>query len=162
MITGSIAVDDYLAAQRLHRRLKVRRHFIFGVAAIAIGILLLIFSDYLDDLLSYLIIAGGLGAFLGEAINAWYIPRRTRKLHAQQKELHGTFTYSWDAQGLEANSVAGHTRRDWSIYHNVREDDHVVLLYHNDNLFEMIPKRWFADGAVLEQFRRAILNVKKT
>jgi hypothetical protein len=97
----------------------------------------------------------GAGAFIGEYVVAYvYLPRKVEKLHSQQKGLAGQFTYSWDAQHVEAQSNTGSSRRPWNHYAKVKEDDYVFLLYHSDSMFEMLPKSWFPSSDAINEFRK--------
>ena len=101
----------------------------------------------------------GAGAFIGEYLVAYvYLPRKVQKLHTQQKDLAGQFTYSWDAQHIEAQSNTGSARRPWNHYAKVKEDEHVFLLYHSDNMFEMLPKSWFPSSEAINEFRKLALR----
>lgn len=44
----------------------------------------------------------------------------------------------------------------------IRENDRVLLLYHNDRLFELFCPHWFDDRAQFEAFRQLALRVGKT
>jgi hypothetical protein len=106
-----------------------------------------------------IVLATGGGAFIGEYFFAKiHLPRKIEKLHAQQKDLASQFTYSWDASHIEAKSSIGSARRAWTHYTKIREDANIFLLYHSDNMFEMLPKSWFPSSEAIDEFRQLALR----
>ena len=160
MITGTITPDDYLIAQRLHRRKAAKLRYLAGVLAILLGLGAWLLSE---GTIASVLIGVGIGVLIGEIITRrWLLPHRVRKLHHQQREFAHPVTYSWNSDVIEASSASGHSRRAWTVYHKMRENEDVVLLYHSDNLFEMIPKRWFRDASALDQFVALARNAKQS
>lgn len=151
MITGTISSSDYLNAQRLHRAKTVRWFYLIAVIVILGGSGIFFFAHSTVGL----IVAGAsLGALLGELVmSALYLPWKSRRIHAQQKDFASPFTYTWDSSVIEARGVSGQSKREWVNYAKVKEDDWLFLLYHADNLFEMVPKRWFQNQAQIQEFR---------
>jgi len=151
MITGSISVSDYLAAQRLHRKLSSRRYLIAAFLGGAAGAIVLFLGM---RMLGLILLCAGLGGIIGELASAHlYLPWKVRHLHSQQKDLASPFTYTWDTEWLEAAGISGYSKRKWKDYVKLEEDEHLFLLYHSDNLFEMFPKNWFSTAAKMNEFR---------
>ena len=151
MVTGSISVSDYIQAQRLHRKSIAKWSNISAAVITACGVVMLMAGSKQFGVIA---LFAGAGAFIGEYVVAnLYLPRKVAKLHAQQKDLAGQFTYSWDDKHIQAQSNTGSSKRPWSHYAKVREDAHVFLLYHSDNMFEMLPKSWFPSSEAINEFR---------
>lgn len=156
MINGKISVIDYLQAQRLNRKSVAKWVNISATVISACGVAMLIAGS---KHLGVLTISAGAGGFLGEYVVAYiYLPYKVKKLHAQQKSLVNKITYSWDSQHIEAQSDIGSSKRPWNHYVKVKEDAHVFLLYHTDNMFEMVPKSWFPNSEAIDEFRTMALG----
>lgn len=151
MITGTISVADFLRAQRLHRKSVRGWSYAFAAAALFISTLLFFFGMKQSGLICGF---AGIGAFVGELVTARvYLPWKVRRLHSQQKALAQPFTYSWDREYIHVQGAQGSAKRLWTDYCKVKEDEDVILLYHADNLFEMLPKAWFGTAESLADFR---------
>ncbi|WP_372177064.1 YcxB family protein [Xanthomonas axonopodis pv. phyllanthi] len=162
MITATISLEDHLAAQRLHARHYSQRLVVFLALLLPIGAGLLKLSGA-SEIIGPVLIGGGGGGLIGLALlHVWGLPWRIKRLHAQQASLRHAYTYAWDENGLEVTWADGHFRRPWTDYIRVRENDRVLLLYHNDRLFELFCPHWFADRAQFEAFRQLALRVGKT
>jgi hypothetical protein len=156
MITGSISVNDYMQAQRLHRKSFAKWSNISAAVIAACGVVMLMAGPRQFGVIA---LFTGVGAFLGEYFVAYiYLPRKVKKLHTQQKALTSQFTYSWDTQHIEAQSSTGSSRRPWDHYAKVKEDENIFLLYHADNMFEMLPKSWFPSSEAIDEFRKLALR----
>ncbi|MFO3703619.1 YcxB family protein [Xanthomonas codiaei] len=158
MISATISLEDHLAAQRLHARYTAKGLIVFLVVLLLIGAGVLRLSGA-SEIIGPVLIGGGGGGLLGLALlHAWGLPRRIKRLHAQQAALRHTYTFAWDETGLEITWADGRLRRPWSDYIRYRENDRVLLLYHNDRLFELFAPHWFADRAQYEAFRRVAVQ----
>ncbi|XUP38157.1 YcxB family protein (plasmid) [Xanthomonas axonopodis pv. vasculorum] len=146
----------------MHARHDAKRLLVFLAMLLLIGAGLLHLSGA-REIIGPALIGGGGGGLIGLALlHAWGLPRRIKRLHAQQASLRHTYTYAWDENGLEINWADGHLRRPWSDYMRIRENDRVLLLYHNDRLFELFCPHRFADRAQFGAFRQLALRVGKT
>ncbi|MBB5883575.1 YcxB family protein [Xanthomonas sp. LMG 8992] len=156
MISGSITVQDYLAAQRLHQR-RGHRRVLLVMAALLLGLAVFAFARHGSGMAIIgvmLAVAGG-GGLIGQTIqSAWTMPRKVRRLHAQQAALRHRLTYRWDAAGLEITWADGRVQRSWRDDVRYRENAQVLMLYQNDVLFDLVPTSWFADAAQRDAFRQ--------
>lgn len=161
MISGIIRLDDYLAAQRLHQRRPLRRALALMAVLLLVGMPLAAFgSGDGVPLIGFVLIGAGGGGLIGLALQyGWILPRKLRRLHAQQAALRHAITYAWDENGLEVTWSGGQARRPWADFIRYRENPQVLLLYHNDMLFDVVPTSWFADAAQREAFRRLASRV---
>lgn len=161
MISGIISLDDYLAAQRLHQGRLFRRALTLMAVLLLVGMPLLVggSSDSISLIGGLLVGMGGSGLIGFPLLYKWKIPRKVRRLHAQQAALRHAITYAWDENGLEVTWSGGQARRPWTDFIRYRESSQVLLLYHNDMLFDMVPTSWFVDAAQREAFRRLASQV---
>jgi YcxB-like protein len=70
--------------------------------------------------------------------------------------MHEEFTYRVDDSGLYVSTPLGQAHRPWANFLRYRENDDLFLLYHSDVMFELLPKRWFADDTALNAFRTEV------
>ncbi|WP_295974907.1 YcxB family protein [uncultured Xanthomonas sp.] len=158
-ISGNITLEDYLIAQRLHQRRAVRRVLVAMAALLLSGLTLFAFARHGSGMamLGIVLAGAGGGGLIGQTIqSAWTMPRKVRRLYAQQAALRHRLTYRWDEAGLEVTWADGHVRRSWRDYVRCRENPQVLMLYQNDILFDLVPTSWFADAAQREAFRQVV------
>jgi hypothetical protein len=152
MITGTITASDYLDAQRLHGE-RLRRWYRYVCAALAVvGIAFVVFGLRRPGVT--LVLVGIVGLVVEYLVWTFYLPRKIRHLHLQQKDFASPFTYWWDAEFIEAKSDSGQSKRKWRNYAKFKESETIFLLYHADNMFEALPKKWFRDQAQIDEFRQ--------
>lgn len=84
------------------------------------------------------------------------VPGRARKIFKQQKTLHREIDAAWSEAGYgaqnapSADPLAAVT--PWGDYARWRENEDIVLFFHSDAMFQMLPKRAL-DPAQLEDIR---------
>ena len=150
MVTGQITEQEFVAAYSLHRRKTVFFIKLIAGIAIIIGIATLFFSPGKAGLLMVFCALGGL---LGEFIqDRLFLPPKLRRLYAQARG-RVDLKYAWDDQKLFLSSAHGQAARPWSDFLKARESGELILLYFNDEAFEIVAKRWFADADDLGSFR---------
>ena len=152
MISGQLTEEDFLAAQRLYRQRCARGAIVILLIVAAAGVALLLTTGQRIGIGLLCIAVGGL---LGETIQSrLLLPRQARRLFRQCAAYRQPFQYSWDEDCLSVTCESGNARRRWSDYVKYRENDRVLLLYHADNLFEMLPKAWFSGAEQMAGLRR--------
>ena len=153
MISGVISEEDFLEAQRVHRRPYVRRNVLIMIALVVVGAVVAMSTDFL--LPGIVLFGAGAGGLIGEfLVTTMLWPRRHRRIYRQQLSLHSRHEYTWDEEGVSASSENGHAKRPWAQYVRIREVERMFLLYHSDVMFEMLPKEWFTSSQQIEDFRR--------
>jgi len=90
----------------------------------------------------------GLAACIG--INRLLLPRRARRLFAQQRTLHHEHRTTLDATGFRQRSVRADIALPWNelVYWHTGRD--ALLLYSNDLLAYFIPLHAFAPGQLAQ------------
>lgn len=85
----------------MHARHTAKRLIVVLVVLLLIGMGLLQLIGAGDIIGPVLIGAGG-GGLIGLAVlHLWGLPRKIKRLHAQQAALRHTYTYAWDDTGLD-------------------------------------------------------------
>lgn len=159
-VTFTPTAGDYVAVQRAMfvAQLRSRRFvrwaaLLLGIALLAIFALMLAMGERpLGALLTALGgMAGGVGglaACLG--INRLLLPRRARRLFAQQRTLHHEHRTVFDASGFRQTSVRADIALPWGELLHWHLGREVLLLYGNDLLAYFLPVRAFAPGQLAQ------------
>jgi YcxB-like protein len=143
--------QNYLEANRLHfwsnvRSLKGLRSlaWLFGIYFV-LGLIVIILDEVAINggeilRISVIALAGGVAVLLFcYAFGYVMLPRRTRKLLAQQKLLHEDLHYDVTDEILNVTSPLSTTKLPYDRAHKWAEDSRVFLIYLSDNSFLYIP-----------------------
>ena len=90
-----------------------------------------------------LVIASGLfccvvgGVFASEFVRRVVLPRRSRRIFAQQKNLQRPLEFWWNDDALHGSNERGSSATPWADYLRSRRDDRVILLYLSDAMPEV-------------------------
>lgn len=151
---GTLTADDFVAAQTLHMRKWRKRQLALVVVVAILGAALV---RYGPPMLGVIVLGAGIGGGAGLLVlHAFKLPRAWKRLFGQQKSLHESFSYHWDDAGLHVATSLAQARRPWTHFTGFDEDARSILLYHSDAMFELIPKRWFAEAELLDALRAEI------
>jgi len=147
-----------MRAQWLH--MKPRRKYRIGlfvvvsvvVVALVVGVLGSISSGDFRALFMIL--------FLSILVVAAFARRRSRfcQIYRNQPSLQGRHRYVFSDDKITAESPHGRGEVSWRAFTKWRENEHVLLLYQADNLFHLIPKRWFEDASISVDELRSLLQ----
>lgn len=106
------------------------------------GFLFLVATDVpLAWKLGILACAAAGGVVFPLAMIRWRVSALARRIHGQQRALHGEVALEWDQDELRATTGDGGSRTRWTDYHRWRESPAVILFYQSDALFQFLPKR---------------------
>lgn len=141
-VSFTLTAQDLVAAQRLQLRTNLRKTLI---SASVIGLVVLVFftndkDRTLLDLARSIAMFGVIAAILVWLLGFWQA-RESRKLHAQTAAFRHPFTLSWSDQGLRFDSESGVCTLGWTDFTKVVHDKATILLYQNDRMAQIIPKR---------------------
>ncbi|WP_374334561.1 YcxB family protein [Leeia sp.] len=158
-ISGHITADDYILATHLfYKRQRQSQYLCFSlILAIGLGLCLLDFTTLRTQIATF----GFIMTFSIIAYHRHVVPDRIRRLHQQRKAFADLITFSWDTSSFTASSVQGHGSMPWADFVRYKEDQAVILLYHDDSLYTLVPKRWFQDTAQLNDFRQQLQQVSR-
>lgn len=138
--------DDYVAALKSHAAWSRRRTFVhLALALLAVVVIVSSFPRWPA-------VAGGavLGSVLGIGVCfgiSWffYLPWKARHVFRQQKSLHEEYELSWGDDGLCVRGARVQSTVPWDNFVKKKWNDRIVMLYHSDLLFQMLPLRCFDD-----------------
>jgi len=147
-IDGMYELSDYQHGNKRHaaKQWSIRRVlvlFILVLMALGLGYILSTLTN--PDLLLWLVL------FLLALAIAFLIytfvlfPAQVKKIFYQQKELSLPFHMKLDEKGLLFQNELSSSLRPWNLFTKWDEDEKIMLLYLNDMMFVMIPKRMLTD-----------------
>jgi len=138
---------DLVAGYRLHfldsiKRKRALRAFVVVAVVCALVSTWLLWSDDIGPIVAALVgLVYGFGLLaIILVINFLMLPRRVRRIFAQQKSLHGETHVEWSDAGISFRSAHGHSTLEWSDYVRLVEGRDMILLMQSDALFNFIPK----------------------
>ena len=68
------------------------------------------------------------------------VPWNARRHFQQSTALQDKITVTWDNHRIQLGGARGVTDFSWGDFHRWSENDDLVLLYHSDAVFNLIPK----------------------
>jgi hypothetical protein len=153
-------VEDYRSAQLLHSRWTRKRVLVF-LGVMLLGALLMALLREWSLIAGGGLLGGALGGIVGaETVRRFVLPSRSRRVFAQQKNLQRPVTIDWDSEELRWNSAGGSGRTCWIDFVKWRRNDRVLLLYHSDVLFQLLPMRAFASQEQWSSFEAELARIK--
>lgn len=153
MLTGTIQVEDLISANWVHIRPR-RTLALIDITLLALFFLAVILAffggrrepDWQDWLMLLLVPCVA-------TIVAFVVPYKCRRAYEQRKDLQKECTLLPSDEGLSFKSADVEGMKAWSDYLKWKEGKSVFLLYVSDNLYQLVPKRFFATEADIENFR---------
>jgi hypothetical protein len=153
------AKDAFLCSLRgrpARRRLLILM-LMFGLAGGAFGWM---DGGARDALIKFVLVAMGGGLYLALIYAVCYlrVPRRARRLYRQQKTHGAPVHYGWSEAGVAIEGAQSRARLDWTDLHQWTDGRTAILLYHNELLYQYLPRRVLtpeAVGDLREMLRRA-------
>lgn len=152
--------EDYVAVQRAMFVRSLRSRRFAGRMAVLVGIvvaaslLLLLATGERPSTALLIAIGGAAGGVAALAvcigINRLLLPRRSRRLFAQQRTLHHEHRTVLDATGFRQHSVRADIALPWGELLRWHVGRDVLLLYSNDMLAYFIPVRAFGIGQLAQ------------
>jgi hypothetical protein len=148
--------EDYVALQRavFARQLRSRRFVgrmagLFGCAVLA-GVVFLFVMDGTITAASLAVVGGGIvGGFAALGIiigGGWLLmPRRARRLFAQQRSLHHEMRLTLTPAGLKLDTVRANSFYPWDELPGWQLSHGMLLIYSNDQAAYYAPRRALSD-----------------
>jgi hypothetical protein len=159
-IQVQLDAEDYVSAQRLHT-VWTRKRTLTTLGFGAAGLVLALLRHEWSLVAGGALIGGSVGGAVAyEFVRRFVLPMRARRLFAQQKNLQRPVTFRWDDAGLAWSSENGSGKTAWGDYLKRRQNDRVVLLYHSDAMFQMLPKRAFENPERWRSFEAELARIK--
>ena len=149
MLTIHITLDDYIAAHRMHHQRGTAIFLLVSTVILIAGLLL----AAVGWKWAIALVGGGIGGLLGGLWDdRWGVPGKVRKLYDQFKGISEPAEISWDDEYLRGKSADGQGQRKWEDYVQLKENEQIILLYITEQLWQVMPKRFFASAAQKEEF----------
>lgn len=156
--TLTVTEGDVVCAQRLHATPKTS----LSVFLLAVAVIVVV-GAYAEGQLSAGAAIGGVAGMFGwlAILYLVIIPYRAKRIYRQQKSLHLSHSFWWDNEMVFFQSQDSEGKIRWSDFTKVKENRKMLLLYHSDTLFNMVPKHCFAGPEDLEAFKSCLSALPK-
>lgn len=147
-IEGTVSLEDYVEANRLHKRAKGSGLIakILLLIILVAGSLDLIIDSFVNQ--TWVLLIGPLALIGAVLLYYLYIPYQAKKIYQQQKTIQMPFTITISNEGLHVKNQFGEGNYPWNIFSNWKEGDNLILLFHSDLMFTILPKRYLNEGAI--------------
>jgi len=156
-LKGRIAVEDLMTAQWVH--VRPRRSFAV-VGILLLGLAVFVWADslvwrrqWLTNPMNWAL--PSVLAYLAFCAFIW-TPRKIRQSYCQRKDLHHDISMVVTNAGVASHTERGNSMKPWSDYLKWKEGKSVFLLYLSDQMFQMVPKRFFATHEDIDAFRSMV------
>lgn len=157
----TISEEDFLEANRMHCRYHTSAKKLLGILLSVIVVLtayFLLTKEYLSAAIFPVI---GLGVLLIIPLTrCWLLPAIARKNYRRSALIKQTFTITWNDQHLYNKSDGMSDSVTWASFVRLDESEHLLLLYFEEHLFRIVPKRYFDDQAELDDFLLHVQHLK--
>lgn len=148
MLTITIAEKDLFNAQRLHSKMSGAQTALFILATLLVGFYL---YDEVGVRPAVLIFGAG-GGIIGLLGYYIFLKYRCAKIYRQQKSLRIPYELSWDNDSVYMKNEMGEGRIKWSDFIKYKQNESLILLYHSDVLFNVVPKSAFNSAQQVDEF----------
>jgi len=153
---GQLTADDYLDANKLHMRQRGWKRVLWIAFWVLLGVGALLSADIaiqdpnagLPPLLLILLIAG-----VQLVVRLFYLPRRVRRVYSQQRNLQLPFESVCTDSGIDCTNANSKTQLPWSHLIRWKEGPALFVVYQSDLMFNIVPKRCFAEPEQVDAFR---------
>ena len=156
-LKGRIVVGDLLAAQWVHvrprRSLAIAGILLLGLTAFVTVASFVGHRQSLADPKAWIL--PGILAYLAFVAFVW-VPGKVRRSYSQRKDFQHEIRMMVTSAGIEARTEQGYSEKPWSDYLKWKEGKSVFLLYLSDQLFQIVPKRFFVARGDIDTFRGVI------
>jgi YcxB-like protein len=152
-LRGTLSARDVLAAQWLH--IKPRPTYtVIGVILLIAALWALWFSFSLPDLRSngWLLV----GALAVIATFGFWLPYRTVRSYRQRKGMQRQLRMVPTEPGLLGENETGQATVPWADFLKWKEGNGAFLLYVSDDVFHIVPKRFFQSANDIAGFREML------
>lgn len=158
---GQLTADDYVAANKLHMQKRGWRRVMWIVFWVLLGVGALLSADIaiqdpkagLPPLLLILLIAA-----VQLFVRLFYFPSRVRRVYSQQRNLQLPFESVCTDSGIESSNANSTNRLPWNHLIRWKEGPALFVVYQSDLIFNIVPKRCFAEPEQVDAFRSLLIE----
>jgi YcxB-like protein len=160
---GQLLWTDFLRSQYLHAR---PRPWLAVVGAVLLALFVwasyVTISRWMNQIGSWVPLAvfGGVLLF-GVTYFGVVIPINAYRIFRQQKSLNLPFSIEASSEAFCSFNEFGRNTVPWTHFVKWKESRELILLYHSDVLFNLIPKRFFQGKAQLSEFLSFLSGVRR-
>lgn len=149
MLIASVTEKDLFKAQQLHAKPNGAKTSLFILVLMLVGLYL-----YDEAGVEPGVLVGGFigGVLIFFGYYSIFLKYKCAKIYRQQKNLQIPFQFSWDNDSIYMKNDMGEGRIKWSDFTKHKQNKSLILLYHSDALFNIVPKSAFANEQQLFDF----------
>ena len=153
-INGKLEWTDYLNSQLLHLRPPTSARIVYYAmyAAVVFALVGVIYEwaigqfesaiSYMPPLIIIIVIV--------PLYRYVFLPIFYKNIFTQVKSLNSPFEYEFTEGEMILSNEFGNSRMPWGNYTKWKENSELIMLYHSDIAYNIIPKRFFSDPQQLE------------
>lgn len=149
MLTATVTENDLFKAQQLHAKPSGAKNILFLLVLMLVGLYLYDQAGVDPGILVGAFVGGILG-FVGYYVV--FLKYKCAKIYRQQKNLQIPYQFSWDNDSIYMKNEMGKVRIKWSDFTKLKQNKTLILLYHSDALFNIVPKSAFTNEQQLSEF----------
>lgn len=135
----SISEDEYIKANKLYTKPSKKVYLVFlmlGMFTVAMHL----FS--VPSIFVYAVGGACIGGIVGqELVRHFYASIKTRGVYRSYKAAQEPIKMELSDNGILLSAESGESILQWERLSQWREDDRFILIYQNDYLYHLIPKR---------------------
>lgn len=152
-LSGTLTATDLVVAQWVD--IKPRPAFaIVGIALLATGIWAIWYSFSVPSLRGNgWLLLGSLGLMAALAVRIRY---KAIRIYRQRRAMQRSIRLEPTDTGLFSKSETGHGITPWSDFLKWKEGNGLFLLYVSDDMFHIVPKRFFNSEDDISEFRKIL------
>jgi hypothetical protein len=163
-LKGQLQWTDYLNSQLLHMQpnwvVRIMLYGVYSVLVFAFVSGLYFFAvGQLDTQLSYILPLFFFIAFY-PLYRYVFLPNRVKKIFTQQKELNSPFEIEFTDDAMIASNEFGNSTRPWKNFTKWKENNELIMVYHSDVMYSILPKRIFTDSQQIETVKSYLEKYK--
>ncbi len=145
-IHGQLTEQDYLQAQQLHMQLMGWARLL-PYATLGLWVVGFIFASIKtiqgNPIFFISLVLPTMLILITPLTNLFLLPPQAKRLFRQNKEVSAPLEIEFSEKGMKLTNSFGHSERVWSHFVKWKEDEQGFLLYHSEQMFNLIPKRFF-------------------
>jgi hypothetical protein len=151
---------DYMKAQLLHMQptgaARIVGYGLLAFAGFAFLVVLFLFISQQFPLELFLLILFiiALALFYRYGLLPW----RVRRIFRQQRELSMPYEVEVTEAGLNVSNELGNALRPWQDFTKWKENQELLLLYHSDMMFTILPRRFFEEMGEMEAIKKHLVD----
>jgi hypothetical protein len=155
-VTGTYEANDLISAAWVHLRPRPSLRWV-GIVLVVLAVVAMFVNFrvapedarwvawFLPLTFLYIVLAYGFG-----------IPYKARRAYKQRKDLQRPISFTATESGLSFATEGSSGVKPWADFHKWKEGKSTLLLYLSDNLYQAVPKRFFASERELDAFREVV------